>query len=144
MSTRCDVDCDEGRRLGCQTYCCRMIVRLDPSERVPNVDGLPEKSCVDKTEDGYCVNFDRETNYCAIWENRPRVCREYDCNSDIMLQAALRVHWRNIVELAKAAYQLTLAGSDYLSVPYCGDDEKTPRRAEINRHQSGPSSPPNH
>lgn len=141
MGSRCDVDCDEGRRLGCQTFCCRMVVRLDPSERVPNTDGLPEKSCVDKTEDGYCIHFDRKTNYCAIWQNRPKVCREYDCNSDIMLQAALRTKFRNIVELAKAAYKLTHSKIEHMRIPYCGGEENIPRLQTESANNTG--SPPN-
>ena len=127
MSSQCDVDCDAGRKLGCQTFCCRMVVRLDPSERVPSTDGLPEKSCIDKTDDGYCIHFDRETNYCAIWQNRPRVCREYDCNADIMLQAALRTRFRNIVELAKAAYQLSQSKARIKRIPYCDPEHNLPR-----------------
>lgn len=84
------VDCDAGREMGCQTFCCRLLVRLKPHEMVPNEEGLAPKGFVDKTEDGYCVHMDRETNRCGIWQTRPEICREYDCNGDEVLQVVLR------------------------------------------------------
>jgi hypothetical protein len=32
--------------------------------------------------DGYCVHFDRATYMCGIYENRPLICRTYDCRKD--------------------------------------------------------------
>lgn len=118
---RCDVDCEEGRRRGCQTYCCRLLVRLDPDEREPTTDGSLEKGFVDKAEDGYCIHFDRVHFLCAIWQNRPNVCRKYDCNNDCLLQAAVREPFKNIVELAKAAVRIFVPKECYVRIPYCGE-----------------------
>lgn len=114
-----DIDCDAGRALGCRTFCCRLLVRLDPDEREPGQDGLPAKGYVDKDlADGFCIHLDRESYRCRIWAQRPRVCREYHCNDDTMLQAALKLGtFRNIVELARAAVQLDLPHEAYVRVP---------------------------
>jgi hypothetical protein len=121
METRSDVDCNAGRQLGCQSYCCRLLVRLDPDERVPGTHSEPAKGFVDKTPDGYCVNFDRENHLCAIWRARPRVCREYTCNSDELLQIAVRQNFRTIVDLVKAVTQAYIPRENYVRVPYCGE-----------------------
>jgi Fe-S-cluster containining protein len=33
-------------------------------------------------QDGYCIHFDRSTYKCTVYENRPLVCRTYDCRGD--------------------------------------------------------------
>lgn len=76
-----NVDCSKDREMGCQTFCCRLLVRLDDDERM--ADGL---NFVGKGADGFCKHLNRENHLCAIWERRSRVCRGYDCNSDFLLQ----------------------------------------------------------
>lgn len=91
------VDCDEGRRLGCGTFCCSKIVRYAPDEVVVDAMGR-RKACVDKDpNDGRCIHLDRERFACGIWEQRPRVCREYDCNHDPLLQIVLRDGFRSLI-----------------------------------------------
>lgn len=97
------LDCDEGRRLGCGSFCCRLIVRLDPEERAAPEPGQVSKSCIDKNEEGYCVHFDRSTSYCDDWDARPRVCREYDCNADSLLQIVLRDGFVSLTRLVTAS-----------------------------------------
>jgi Fe-S-cluster containining protein len=124
-SRRCaDVDCEAGRRLGCRVFCCRLLVRLDPDEREPRTDGLPEKGFVDKDPEGYCIHFDRERGICRNWERRPRVCREYHCNSDFLLQVALRQDFCNLAELLKAAARVFIPREQYRRVPLLGEKEK--------------------
>lgn len=121
-----DIDCEAGRVLGCQTFCCRLLVRLDPDEREPSQEGLPPKGFVDKDlEDSLCIHLDRKNHRCRIWAKRPRVCREYHCNDDEMLQAALKLgSFRNIVELAKAAVQLNVPRECYVRVPLVNEVKK--------------------
>ena len=94
------LDCDAGRRLGCASYCCRLIVRLAPAERDPGQPDNPAKHCIDKDpEDGLCVYFDRDTGRCSIWEDRPAICRAYDCNQDPLLQVVLRDGFSSLTRL---------------------------------------------
>lgn len=111
------VDCDAGRRMGCATFCCRMMVRLQPDE-MEKGDGItPPKGFVDKDPEGYCVHIDRETGRCNNWGKRPRVCREYECNSDFMLQVVLRNGFTNIAELARQAINAYIPKESYRYVP---------------------------
>jgi len=97
-----EVDCDEGRRLGCGTFCCSLIVRYAHDEVVVDEVGQ-RKSCVDKDPaDGMCVHLDRQRFCCAIWSSRPRVCRQYDCNADPLLQIVLQDGFRSLVAAVRA------------------------------------------
>lgn len=120
MSATVRVDCAAGRALGCQTFCCRLLVRLDPDERRPEAGG-PPKGFVDKDPDGLCVHIDRETSWCRAWTARPRVCREYDCNADPLLQVALRRPFRSIVDLVAAAAPTVTASDAIVRVPSSPD-----------------------
>jgi uncharacterized protein len=94
------VDCDEGRRLGCRTFCCCLLVRLAPDERGQGLAGEMSERFVEKNEEtGYCIHMDPETGRCTIWKNRPAVCRHYDCNRDPLLQKVLREGLSSLVQL---------------------------------------------
>ena len=111
------VDCDAGRRMGCATFCCRMLVRLQPDEMEPD-DGITiPKGFVDKDPEGYCIHFDRDSGICNNWEKRPKICREYECNSDFMLQVVLREGFVNIAELAKASVRIYIPKETYIYIP---------------------------
>jgi Fe-S-cluster containining protein len=89
------VDCDAGRKLGCQTFCCRLIVRLAPAEE-PR--GRTDRGTLAKDPvDGWCVHLDRATHQCRIWAERPEVCRRYDCNRDPKLQIVIRDSYSDLV-----------------------------------------------
>jgi len=112
------VDCEKGRRMGCATFCCRMLVRLQPDEMEPaNGTTLP-KGFVDKDSEGYCIHFDRGgSSRCTHWDKRPKVCREYECNSDFMLQVVLREGFSNIAHLSKAAANAYIPKETYIKIP---------------------------
>jgi hypothetical protein len=117
-NTKANVNCDEGRRLGCETFCCRLLVRLDPNERsLDDNGGLPPKGYVDKEPDGNCIHFDKEKMLCKIWEKRPRVCREYECNSDFLLQVAIRNGFTSLGKLVKEAASAYIPKETYVKVP---------------------------
>ncbi|MDH5676193.1 MAG: YkgJ family cysteine cluster protein [Myxococcales bacterium] len=98
------VDCDQGRRLGCASFCCRLLVQLDPGERDPGRPGAGDKHCLDKDpRSGLCVYFDEPSGRCSVWERRPRVCREYDCNSDPHLQRVLKEGFVSLTRLVLAS-----------------------------------------
>ena len=119
----CDVDCKKGRELGCQNFCCRLLVRLEPDERPESKDGLPPPGFVDKTPDGYCINFNRQSGLCDNWMNRPKVCRAYSCNKDDLLQVALREKFTSLVDLVKKAQTMFIPKENYKFIPFCSDDE---------------------
>lgn len=110
------VDCEAGRRMGCATFCCRMLVRLQPEE-MEECEGGIKKGFVDKDPEGYCVHIDRKTGKCNNWENRPKVCREYECNSDFLLQVVIREGFINIAELAKASVNVLIPKESYIHIP---------------------------
>lgn len=121
------IDCETGRRLGCGTFCCRLLVRYDEIERPIAANGSMRKNCVDKAPDGLCVYLDRSTNRCGIWDKRPRVCKEYNCNDDPMLQVALRVSVKGIVQLSRFSLNLNLPREIFIRIPEiacAGSEEK--------------------
>jgi hypothetical protein len=115
---RSDIDCDQGRALGCQVFCCRLLVRLEPDERPPAENGLAQKGYMDKDPDGYCIHFDRERGLCRIWEQRPRICRSYSCNTDPLLQVALRYPFRNLADLLRASARALIPRGTEKTIPY--------------------------
>lgn len=117
MSICMNVNCIAGRVLGCQTYCCRLLVRLDPEEREKGDGVHTPKGYVDKAEDGYCIKFDRHTHLCNNWLERPRACREYSCNGELLLQVAIRHEFKNIVELVKLAATAYIPVETYVTIP---------------------------
>ncbi len=70
-----------------------------------------------KDADGYCTNLNRETYLCSVWEGRSRTCRGYDCNSDFLLQVAVRNPFKNIAELVKMAATAYIPKETYISIP---------------------------
>jgi hypothetical protein len=117
MSACTNVDCVAGRELGCQTYCCRLLVRLDPDERARGDGTQTPKGYVNKAEDGYCINFDRKTHFCKIWHERPRACRAYSCNGELLLQVAIRHEFKNVVELVKLAATVYIPEETFVTIP---------------------------
>ncbi len=106
------VDCARGRELGCQTFCCRLLVRLDEDERATGGG-----SFVEKDADGYCRHLNRENYLCRIWDRRSRACRGYDCNGDFLLQVAVRNAFSNITELARMAATAYIPKETHIRVP---------------------------
>ncbi len=101
------VDCEKGRQRGCQSFCCRLVVRLRPGEVEPGGNSDPLKSCIDKDPTtGMCVYFDATTSLCAVWTHRPQDCRDYTCTHDPRLQVVLREGFVSLTRLAQAAREL--------------------------------------
>ena len=101
------VDCDAGRALGCATFCCRLLVRLQPGERDPSQPDNPNKRFVDKDpKTGLCVNLDPDTQLCRTWDRVPQWCAEYDCNGDHRLQSVLHHGFRSIVDFRPVLREL--------------------------------------
>jgi len=102
LSAEKPLDCDEGRRLGCHTFCCSLIVRLEPGECDPTMPDAPMKNCIDKDPDsGICIHLDQERGHCSIYRERPKLCRQYDCRRDPLLPVVLEYGFNSLVELIK-------------------------------------------
>ena len=77
------VNCSERMHL-CKARCCRLAVALDFKDLD---DGLrweysrPYELKRDKTT-GYCVYSEPKTHRCNCYEQRPSICRTYDCTND--------------------------------------------------------------
>lgn len=117
------IDCEAGRAMGCKTFCCYLLVRLQPHEMVIPEDGSTAKGYVDKDPDGTCVNLDRETFGCKIWATRPHTCRVYECNSDFLLQVVLTQGFDGrIADLAKRAGNAFIPQETFKKVPLVKKD----------------------
>ncbi len=74
--------------------CCHQVVEL-----VAGVDVVPEAMvvehdglrCLEQRGDGACVALDPVTKLCTIYENRPRVCREFDRGGELCVQVLERM-----------------------------------------------------
>lgn len=131
MSEPSDVDCQKGREAGCQTFCCRLLIRLEAEERISTETGSPSQSFIEKDKDGFCTHLDRQTYFCAIWHNRPKVCREYSCNSDPLLQIALRQPVTSMVQLVRKAQTVFIPKETFIRIPCCSDSTNA-----INKHDN--------
>ncbi len=121
--TRC-ISCEVGRAMGCHTYCCKLLVRLQPDEAAALFPDAPDRRWVDKAPDGWCVHLDRATHACDIWSRRPRVCREYFCNDDFLLQIALRHGPVRLVDLVRLAQTAYIPKETYRRVPEPPPDDQ--------------------
>ena len=58
---------------------CGACCRLDPEERVEAIEALDNSQIkqFDKLigEDGWCVNYNKHSRTCMIYENRPDFCK---------------------------------------------------------------------
>lgn len=111
------VDCEAGRRMGCATFCCRLLVRLKPHEMAPAEGPMVAKGFVDKDSRGLCVHLDTQTWRCGIWAARPETCREYDCNADFLMQVVLRQGFTNIADIARKAADAYIPIECYIKIP---------------------------
>lgn len=78
------MNCAE-RHAECASACCSMFNVYLNAEEVQSGRfrwDLAEPYRLLRQPDGACVYLDRETRHCAIWDQRPAVCREYTCASD--------------------------------------------------------------
>lgn len=77
------IDC-EARLPLCQARCCTLVFALsvqDLDERVVRWDyGRPYQ--IARRPDGYCVHNRAGTCHCEVYEQRPGICRTYDCRND--------------------------------------------------------------
>ncbi|HEV2860979.1 MAG TPA: YkgJ family cysteine cluster protein [Pyrinomonadaceae bacterium] len=78
-----EIDCEARLHL-CHAACCRLRFALTARDveegRVKWNLGQPYM--IRQGDDGYCHHLDRPSQRCGIYEERPFVCRAYDCRGD--------------------------------------------------------------
>jgi Fe-S-cluster containining protein len=77
------IDC-ENRLSLCRGACCRLSFALtvqDLEEGAVKWE-LGRPYMVRRDADGYCHHLEREHKRCGVYEQRPIVCRSYDCRKD--------------------------------------------------------------
>jgi Fe-S-cluster containining protein len=77
-----DIDCDNLLHL-CKGSCCRLWFSLstqDLDEGIVRWD-YKQPYSIAKKSDGYCHHCSSDKK-CTVYENRPIVCRTYDCRND--------------------------------------------------------------
>jgi Fe-S-cluster containining protein len=77
------VDC-AARLPICKAACCTLRFPLSPSEITGGFVrfDLGHPYLIRHTAEGRCTHNDRATGACAVYENRPQVCRAYSCATD--------------------------------------------------------------
>ena len=82
-SLKADIDCENRLHL-CHAACCRLRFALTARdvEEGRAKWNLGQPYMIRQGEDGYCHHLDREKHQCGIYEDRPFVCRAYDCRKD--------------------------------------------------------------
>lgn len=116
MCSEADIDCEVGRQMGCGSFCCHLLVRVEPDEDVPGTGAAT--GLLEKDADGACIHLDKENRLCRIWERRPRVCRGYHCNGDLFLQIVLRDGFTNLTNLVKAAREAYIPIETFKRIPF--------------------------
>jgi len=79
-----DVPCAELIPI-CRGRCCTLhfpLSKQDLRERVVKWNYVMPYIIRQRDTDRYCVHNDPETRGCTVYENRPAVCRTYDCRND--------------------------------------------------------------
>lgn len=68
----------------CKGRCCKLTFPLsfqDLDEHILQWSySIPYQ--IRQNPDGFCVHRDTESGHCTVYENRPAVCRQYDCRND--------------------------------------------------------------
>lgn len=114
-SLNVEIDCENRLHL-CHAACCRLRFALTVRDvEKGNVRwNLSQPYMIRQGADGYCHHLDREAQRCGIYEDRPFVCRAYDCRKD---QRIWQDFEKRIVspELEHLVARLKTNGSDGVS-----------------------------
>ncbi len=79
-----DVPCAELIPI-CRARCCTLSVTLssqDLNEGGLRWDYARPYRLMQREHDGYCVHSDADSLACTVYEERPSICRRYDCRND--------------------------------------------------------------
>jgi hypothetical protein len=78
-----EIDCESRLHL-CHAACCklRFALTVHDIEEGRVKWNLGQPYMIRQGDDGYCHHLDRASQCCGIYEDRPFVCRAYDCRKD--------------------------------------------------------------
>jgi Fe-S-cluster containining protein len=77
------IDCQSRIHL-CKARCCKLTFPLsfqDLDERIVQWN-YSNPYQIRQKPDGYCVHNNSGSGHCCVYENRPAICRTYDCRND--------------------------------------------------------------
>lgn len=77
------IDC-ENCHVICKGVCCKLWFALsvqDINEGIVKWDYMQPYG-IARDKNGYCIHRDRSNHKCTVYENRPLVCKAYDCRQD--------------------------------------------------------------
>jgi len=76
------VDCEDRLHI-CKAACCALAYPLSVSDINNGMRWCLARPFMNAREaDGYCIHLDRDTFRCTIYDQRPLVCRKYNCRDD--------------------------------------------------------------
>jgi len=76
------VNCEKRTHI-CQATCCTLTYPLSLRDINQGIRWSLARPFMNAREpDGYCIHLQRDTLKCAIYEQRPTLCREYSCLND--------------------------------------------------------------
>jgi Fe-S-cluster containining protein len=77
-----EIDCASRLHL-CHAACCRLRFALSEQDIEESIVqwSVREPYLNRQTDDGYCAHIGPD-RFCGIYENRPSICRSYDCRKD--------------------------------------------------------------
>lgn len=77
------VNCEERLHI-CKAACCRLHFALSVNE-IENGQAkwdLGQPYFIRQNKNGYCTHLKQEGHQCAIYKDRPHICRKYSCAED--------------------------------------------------------------
>lgn len=77
------IDCKSRLDL-CKGHCCKLTFPLSFQDLDEGILKwyYSKPYLIRQNDNGYCVHHDCDSRLCRIYENRPAICRTYDCRND--------------------------------------------------------------
>ena len=121
-----EIDC-ESRYPICKGACCKLWFSLSVQDLEEGILkwNYARPYGIAQGKDGRCVHQDRATFKCKVYNNRPHVCRTYDCSKDtriwldfekrVINPAILRDDWSHMGSESSSEYDPTEASNGEVS-----------------------------
>ena len=78
-----EIEC-EGLVHLCKASCCRLLFAISTQDIREGIIrwNLGRPYMIEQGMDSYCIHFERGKCRCTVYENRPVLCRAFDCRND--------------------------------------------------------------